>query len=155
MAAITLRSFLDRFLAHQQLSDCSISFEPYHAKVTRRSKRLTATLGDVEDPSAIACMSKNRTVGELLDKLVSLSPEMQAWTSEGTKRYIPRLYDDMNNMVKPDTLLGELRSRAAAREQEGISRAKRILTKAVSDCDRFLEAWQVNSVLKDLLRERS
>lgn len=155
MAPITLRSFLEKFLAQQQLSDCSISFEPYRAKVTRRSKRLTATLGNVEDPGTIGCLPRTRTVGELLDKLVSLSPEMQAWTGEGTKRYIPRLYDDMNTLVKPDTLLGELRSRAAAREQEGMARAKRILTKAVSDCDRFLESWQVNGVLKDLLRERS
>lgn len=155
MTVITLGSFLERFLAQQQLSDCSISFDPYHAKVRRRSKRLTAILGKVADPGAIACLPKTRTVGDLLNKLVSLSPEMQAWTSEGTKRYIPRLYDDMNDMVKSDTPLEELRSRKGAREQEGIARAKRILTKSVADCDRFLEEKQVNKVLKDLLRERS
>jgi hypothetical protein len=155
MAIDTLGSFLERFLAHQQLTDCSISFEPYHAKVPRRSKRLTATLSGADDPEALPCLPKTRTVADLLEKLVSLSPQMQAWTRNGTKRYIARLYDDQNTLVKLDTPLGELRVRAKARESAGIDRAKRIIGKAVSDCDRFLESRQVNGLLIEFLSERS
>jgi hypothetical protein len=154
MAATTLGTLLEAFLRKQDLDDCTITFEPHHAKVARRSKRSNATLADAVNPGAVPRVSDTKTVGDLLEKLLSLSNEMRAWTTEGNRRYMPRLWDHTGVRVKDSTPLGELRQRATEQQQEGLRRARRILTKALQDCDRLTESSEVDKLLKAMLAER-
>jgi hypothetical protein len=103
MTAVTLKEFLDEFLERQDLLDCTITFEPHHAKIARRAKRSNATLEDPKDPRAASFVGDGKTVFDLLEKLLSLSDELRSWTTQGNKRYIPRLWDHTGVRVKEST----------------------------------------------------
>ena len=147
----TLGTFIETFLQMQGLRECTITFEPHHAKVARRAKRSDTRLANASDPLDAVKLGNTKTVGDLMNKLLSLSDQTRAWTVEGNKRYKPWLWDDAGTPVKPETPLGELRGRADTRQQEMLQRVERILATALHDCDRLADRAQVNRLLKTLL----
>ena len=99
-------------------------------------------------------LGKAKTAGDLMNKLLSISDEMRAWTVEGNKRYKPWLWDDAGMPVKLETPLGELRGRADTRQQEMLRKVEGILSTTLHDCDRLAGRTQVNKILKSLLAVR-
>ncbi|MEJ8837750.1 hypothetical protein [Ramlibacter sp. AN1133] len=149
----TLHDFITLFLARQELTDCSIVFEPYYRK--GRAKRSTAELTEFTDPSSVKRLPRTRTVGDLLDLLVSLSPQVQAWTTEAGKMYMPRLYDDQGAEVRRHIVLKDLVTRPALRNEQGEARVRRILDQALRRCDRaLLDKRKVHEIVTQLLAER-
>ena len=150
----TSGSFLETFLKSQGLKDCTITFEPYHAKKVRRAKRSNTLLKNSLDPKSAKRLSDKDTVDDLMNTLLSLSVDMYDWTVEEGKRYKPRIGDDEGNEVGPETPLGELRGRAEARQRDMLEEVERLLSTALRDCDRLAEQNQVNKILKTLLAAR-
>jgi hypothetical protein len=50
--------------------------------------------------------------------------------------------------------IGDLRQRASEQQDEGLRRARRILTKALQGFERVLDSSEVDELLKDLLAQR-
>ncbi len=154
MTDMMLGVFTQEFLEAQGLDGCSITFEPYHAKVSRRAKRSNAKIAVKKDPKTVPRLANKLTVHDLTERLLSLSEDLMAWTESPGRRYRPTLFDASGDLVKVEALLGELRGRAAARQQYGMDRARRLLTKALNECDRLLESSEVNKLIVAMLNER-
>ena len=152
----TFGSFLEAFLKSQGLQDCTITFEPFHAKnKARRAKRSNTMLKYSSDPKSAKRLADTKTVGDLMNTLLSLSRDMEAWTVKEGKLYKPWIWDDAGELVKSqETSLGELRGRPEARQQVMLDDVERILSTALRDCDRLAEQNQVNKILKTLLAAR-
>lgn len=150
----TSGSFLEAFLKSQGLKDCTITFEPHFAKRVRRAKRSDTLLKDLSDPKSAKRLADTDTVGDLMDTLLSLSGDMNAWTVKEGNRYKPWIWDDEGKEVVSAMSLGELRGRAGTRQLAMLKEVERILTTALHDCDRLADQHQVNKINKTLLAAR-
>jgi hypothetical protein len=149
---ISLEDLVSAYLEVQGLPDCTIVFEPYRAG-KRRAKRSTAMVNDALEPDDQAKLQGNRTVQDLLDRFLALSPVMRSWT-EGATRYVPRLYNIAGEVVHPSKALSDVRRFAEELEKKNIDTVRRLLVDALHASDRLLEPTQVSSILISLIAKR-
>ena len=151
---ISLEELVAAFLERQDLQDCRVAFEPPRAGV-RRAKRSTAMIKDALDPKSQPKLQGNRTVQELMERLLTLSAEMRSWTDGAGKRYVPRLYNIEGKVVHPTAKLADVRRFAEELERKNVESVQRLLLGALQASDRLLEPSQVNEVAIRLIADRN
>jgi hypothetical protein len=145
-----LWDFLDDFLDHQNLSDFRLTFEAFNAHRPRRAKRSTAMI-QAKEPSG-KTLPNSATVKDLFDRLYQLAPESKEWVD--SKRYVLRMYDDRDERVKAQDLLGDLRIRSSVREKEGEKKVQVKLQEAIQYCENIVDGASVTKILSSIVFER-
>ena len=151
MITYQLGDFTYQFLKFQGLEDFSLAFDPKR-RGARRAKRSTASI-QAKNPTDGSALRDSKTVADLINKFHSLAPKTIDWL-EGPSPYVVRLYDTQGQIIRPDEVLRDVRRRDEDRRDVGLSKARKVISKALSTCDQLsLEPEDIKALVHELLEE--
>lgn len=98
-------------------------------------------------------VQKRQTLQELLDnKLYKIAPEIGEWISSNQYKAVLTDHDGIE-MPSTKTMV-ELQGHHEAAFQKALDRSRRDIEKVFRDCDRRLEAADVDKLVRKILSER-